>query len=215
MAAFAPRSTRTPTEWALESHQKVLQARAHAERSRVRLDGVSRKEAQASESWRTKGVEVGQAFAAKLVDTQALVDKLKDTIRQVDQHMVHLRKVDAELEGAVLQRTEKISITEACMRKRTERPIREKVRDAVETLLEDEYALLDRALQDLTNARQLVQEKLRTFGQLRSQLLLDLRDKQQALTVDSRIANEYHVGTAPHRPPSGSGMYQRPSSALA
>ena len=35
-----------------------------------------------------------------------------------------------------------------------------------------------------------VQEKLRTFGQLRSQLLLDLRDKQQALTVDSRIANE-------------------------
>ena len=34
-----------------------------------------------------------------------------------------------------------------------------------------------------------VQEKLRTFGQLRSQLLLDLRDKQQALTVDSRIAN--------------------------
>jgi len=101
------------------------------------------------------------------------------------------------------------------MRKRTERPIREKVRDAVETLLEDEYALLDRALQDLTSARQLVQEKLRTFGQLRSQLLLDLRDKQQALTVDSRIANEYHVGTAPHRPPSGSGMYQRPSSALA
>ena len=29
-----------------------------AARSRVRLDGVSRKEAQASESWRTKGVEV-------------------------------------------------------------------------------------------------------------------------------------------------------------
>jgi hypothetical protein len=180
----------------------------------VRLDGVARKEVQASEKWRNQGVEVGQAFATKLVDTQALVDKLKDTIRQVDQHVLHLRKVDAELESAVLQRTEKLSITEACMRKRTERPIREKVRDAVETLLEDEYALLDRALQDLNSARGLVSDKLRTFGQLRSQLLLDLRDKQQALTVDSRIANEYHMGTAPHRPPSR-GMYQRPSSAQA
>merc|ERR1719231_380655 len=46
------------------------------------------------------------------------------------------------------------------MRKRTERPIREKVRDAVETLLEDEYALLDRALQDLNSARGLVSDKL-------------------------------------------------------
>merc|ERR1719387_2044705 len=213
--AFAPRSTRTPTEWALESHQKVLQARAHAERSRVRLDGVARKEVQASESWRTRGVEVGQAFHAKLVDTQALVDKLKETIRQVDQHVIHLRKVDAELEAAVLQRTEKISITEACMRKRTERPMREKVRDAVETLLEDEYALLDRALNHLMNARGLVSDKLRTFGQLRSQLLLDLRDKQQALNVDSRIASEYQSGTAPHRPPSA-GLFRqgRPSSAL-
>merc|ERR1711869_51958 len=108
---------------------------------------------------------MGQAFHSKIVDTQALVDKLKETIRQVDQHVLHLRKVDAELEAAVLQRTEKISITEACMRKRTERPIREKVRDSVETLLEDDYALLDKALNDLSSARTLVSEKLRTYGQ--------------------------------------------------
>jgi hypothetical protein len=175
---------------------------------------VVRKEVQATEHFRTRGVEVGQAFQTKIVDTQALCDKLKDTIRQMDQHVVHLRKVDAELEAAVLQRTERISITEACVRKRTERPIREKVRDAVETALEDEYALLDRALNDLSSARGLVSDKLRTFGQLRSQLLLDLRDKQQALNVDTRIATEYHNGVSPHRPPSRQMLGQRPSSAM-
>jgi chromosome condensin MukBEF ATPase and DNA-binding subunit MukB len=167
----------------------------------------------ATETWRSRGVEVGAAFTAKLLDTQTLVDKIKDTIKAVDEHIFQLRKVDSDLEAAVLQRQEKLNITEACMRKRTERPTRERVRDAVETLLEDEYALLDRALHDLADARAAVSEKQRALTNLRSQLMLDLQDKQQALRVDQRIAAEYHQGTAPHRPPSRQMNPIRPGSA--
>ena len=42
--------------------------------------------------------------------------------------------------------------------------------------------------------------------------------RPKGFTMDTQPRSglrRYHVGTAPHRPPSGSGMYQRPSLELA
>merc|ERR1719231_229778 len=75
------------------------------------------------------------------------------------------------------------------MRTRMQRPTQEKVRDDVETLLEEEYSGLEQAIAELKQAKRKVQEQQRRFASLKQQLQLDLRDKRQALDLDMNTVN--------------------------
>merc|ERR1719253_1370033 len=119
-----------------------------------------------------------------MTDTQALHTMLQDHLRLIETNQAELRRVEAELDQAVAAKAEKLSVTENCMRTRTQRPTQEKVRDDVETLLEEEYSGLEQAIQELKQAKRKVQEQQRRFAALKQQLQLDLRDKRQALDLD-------------------------------
>merc|ERR1719335_740910 len=94
---------------------------------------------------------------------------LQDNIRLIEQNQNELRKVEHELEQAVAAKTEKLAVTENCMRTRMQRPTQEKVRDDVETLLEEEYAGLESAIAELKQAKRKVQEQQRRFASLKQQ----------------------------------------------
>merc|ERR1719253_2548589 len=172
MLFAAMRSHRTPGEWADESNRKVDLAQRQAEVARQRRREVGRLENAMDDRWRNRDHEVESAFKAKMSDTQALHKMLEENIRLIDNNNQELRRVEGELEQAVAQKMEKLAVTESCMRTRMQRPTQEKVRDDVETLLEEEYTGLEQAIGELKQAKRKVQEQQRRFQALKQQLQL-------------------------------------------
>jgi hypothetical protein len=193
------RSVTTPRRWELASTSAVLRARRNAARSKQAIEIIGLREQDSNENWRRRDIDVDDASRHKVEACREIVAKIEATVRELDERLSLLRKADVELALEQNKHTDRLKVAQYCLQRRTQRPERERVRDAVETALEDEVGELALALRDVDVARKNIAAKEQQLMVLRAKLCKDQDSKKAAQLVDEKMIREYREQTTKTR----------------
>jgi hypothetical protein len=190
-AQFFERSVTTPRRWEMASTSVLLRARRDAARSKRNIEAISQREQDSGASWRRRDADVDDAMRSKVEASRDIVAKIEVTVRELDERLAALRKADGELAAEQNKHMDRLKVTQHCLQRRTQRPERERVRDSVETALEEEAGELALALRDAEQTRKKVAEKEHRLLVLRAKLCKDQDNKKASLDVDERMITQY------------------------
>lgn len=139
--------------------------------------------------------QVNTALRKRLEETRLSKDRLKLQLARVESELKELEESRRKLEQTLQEKQHQLRVSGHCMRRRTQRPDRERVRDEVEELLEHEYSSLSKVVQSLERELSLVQTDIRHLRVSKQQLEEDVRDKRTALQLDAEcLRMRYGLG---------------------
>lgn len=177
-------SIRTPSEWHTQAND--LMSNAYASQVQALKQSETSKKAHADTFNDNLSMYQGLhgSLEGKVQTSHRLIEKLEQRQRSVLQNIDETKLSLAELEVAYHEKNAPIKLCAWRMEQRQKRPLREHVRDDVETALEDEQKALAESQQRLTEALVTTKNMVQMLVDTNEELKGDIDQKMQALSVD-------------------------------
>ena len=179
------RSIKQPWEWRKGVKDTISTATRNAMQSEHDRDTQNKVRRSAVSQRKALDFQVNTALRKRMEETRVSKDRLKLQLARVDGEIKELEASKHKLEQTLQEKQHQLRVSGHCMRRRTQRPERERVRDEVEELLEHEYSSLSKVVQSLERELAQVQTNLRHLNKSKQQLDADVRDKRAALQLDA------------------------------
>jgi hypothetical protein len=129
---------------------------------------------------------------SKVITSHRLIDKLEARAESVSQNIQVTQTSLTQLELALHEKKAPLALVARRMEERQKRPLREHVRDQVETALEEEQNILADAQKKLSNSIVMTKNMIILLKEKLEDLKSDIDSKMQALSVDELCLRTTH-----------------------
>mmetsp|Transcript_147852 Transcript_147852/g.474632 ORF Transcript_147852/g.474632 Transcript_147852/m.474632 type:complete len:449 (-) Transcript_147852:181-1527(-) len=208
-------SMHTPEEWA--RHAVNNMAQAQNTQSQAHRQNVRSKSAHGGTVHNNLNMyqELAQSMKQKVQNSYKVIEMLQRRAASIEKTLDQTALSLGSLEKALMDKDPLLQLCQWRLEQREKRPLREQVRDPVETALEDEKAVLIDTQRKLKEAIRKTKATIHDLRQSLHDCQLDIEHKMQALSVDEQCLRS--TETSMHRvvertPPSTSSTPRSPNS---